>query len=79
MPHHFPSLAQPLQIERASLGAELAERRDGVIGEEGVRRWWGGEREERLDPGENGKERWRWLKRTRRRRRMMAKLQRENH
>ena len=34
MPHHFPFLVQLLQIEWASLGAELTERRDGVRGEE---------------------------------------------
>lgn len=43
MQHHFPFLIQPLQIEEASLGAELTERREGVGGEE----WNGGRRKKR--------------------------------
>ena len=53
MPHHFPFLVQLLQIERASLGAELTERRDGVRREEvgggGGKKGGGG-----VGPGGNG-------------------------
>lgn len=55
MPHHFPFLLQPLQIERASRGAKLTERGEMESEKEAE--------EERLDPGENEKEaRWRMVK-----------------
>lgn len=60
MPHHFPFLLQPLQIERASRGAELTERGEMESEEEEAKEE---AEEERLDPGENEKEaRWRMVK-----------------